>query len=175
MTKRVKRKMLLRGVYPPCWFSRIDWNDSFPDPYLPHLARSIPDVDWKRQSNNIKWPFAFWNFYLSKGTRVGHIFLTRLVICLHSTSSGNLWFLLKKKNASLTKESAWFTLTKLRRRQESERLCWKNRLLLKSIFSVLLSESWWKWCCFEHNAICAYWNLDLKTDLITFAVWKQFT
>lgn len=45
-----------------------------------------------------------------------HIFLTRLLICLNSTSSGNLWFLLKEKSKNLTKEDAWKVARSTRKR-----------------------------------------------------------
>ena len=97
---------------------------------------SFPDVEWRASKQQQKWPFAFWNFYLSKGTRVSHKFLARLLSCLYSTPFRSSWFLLKEKSKNLTKESPWFTFH-LRARSESEpSLCWRN-CLLRNSFSLL--------------------------------------
>lgn len=67
---RKRKKNLYCSWIPPCWLPRRDWSDTFltfPDPCV---SCRIPDVDLRASKQQTRRPFAFWNFYISKGTRV---------------------------------------------------------------------------------------------------------
>ena len=134
----------------------------FQTPELSHIlkSRSVPDVDWveasKRQN---KWPFAFWNFCLSKGTRVAiyfsHVWLS-VSIPLHLATCGSFQ---RRK----IKGKRMVYVTKLHGSQlqatASERIillctymCWKNRFLRNSI-SLPTRKLWWRRCYFENDSI----------------------
>lgn len=85
-----------------------------------------------------------------------HLFLTRLVICLYSTPSGDLWFLLKKKSQrkahGLCYKVAWESTASERIILRCTYMCWKNRLLRNSI-SLPTRKLWWRRCYFENDSI----------------------
>lgn len=60
--------------------------------------RSVPDVDCRSVKATTEVAVCILKILSFKRHTCSHLFLTRLVICLYSSPSGDLWFLSRKKS-----------------------------------------------------------------------------
>ena len=147
-TRSVKK--VSHGKIPPCWFSRVDWSDTLPDPCLLLVAQR-PGC-WLRRCIKAITQVAvcILKFLSFKRHTCSHLFLTRLVICLYFIPP-----VVPSKKKSKGKRMVYRN-TKLHGSQlQSERIilrctymCWKSRFLRNSS-SLPTRKLRWRRCCFE--------------------------